>query len=128
MPDMRLTIGGRIYSVTCQPGEEQHLARLGTMLDTAARKASASGGLTETRALLFAGLLLADELAETQDRAAEALAATAAEKAKAEPAPPQQGDLLAHENDTELAARAIEKLARRIENLAAGLENQGAAS
>ena len=29
------------------------------MLDTAARKASASGGLTETRALLFAGLLLA---------------------------------------------------------------------
>ena len=59
MPDMRLTIGGRIYSVTCQPGEEQHLARLGTMLDTAARKASASGGLTETRALLFAGLLLA---------------------------------------------------------------------
>ena len=98
------------------------------MLDTAARKASASGGLTETRALLFAGLLLADELAETQDRAAEALAATAAEKAKAEPAPPQQGDLLAHDNDTELAARAIEKLARRIENLAAGLENQGAAS
>lgn len=125
MPDMRLTIGGRIYSVTCQPGEEQHLARLGTMLDTAVRKASASGGLTETRALLFAGLLLADELAETQDRAAEALAASAA---MAEPAKPQQGDLLSHDNDTELAARAIEKLALRIENLATGLENQGAAS
>ncbi len=123
MPDMRLTIGGRIYSVTCQPGEEQHLARLGTMLDTAARKASASGGLTETRALLFAGLLLADELAETQDRAAEALAAQAA---KVEPAKPQQGDLLAHDNDTEMAARAIERLAQRIENLAAGLENQTA--
>jgi cell division protein ZapA len=123
MPDMRLTIGGRLYSVTCQPGEEQHLARLGTMLDTAARKASASGGLTETRALLFAGLLLADELAETQDRAAEALAAQAA---KVEPAKPQQGDLLAHDNDTEMAARAIERLAQRIENLAAGLENQTA--
>ncbi len=123
MPDMRLTIGGRLYSVTCQPGEEQHLARLGTMLDTAARKASASGGLTETRALLFAGLLLADELAETQDRAAEALAAQAA---KVEPVKPQQGDLLAHDNDTEMAARAIERLAQRIENLAAGLENQTA--
>ncbi|WAC24252.1 cell division protein ZapA [Blastomonas sp. SL216] len=123
MPDMRLTIGGRLYSVTCQPGEEQHLARLGTMLDTAARKASASGGLTETRALLFAGLLLADELAETQDRAAEALAAQAA---KVEPAKPQQGDLLTHDNDTEMAARAIERLAQRIENLAAGLENQTA--
>ncbi|WP_116968664.1 cell division protein ZapA [Blastomonas sp. UPD001] len=125
MPDMRLTIAGRLYSVTCQPGEEQHLARLGAMLDAAARKASATGGLTETRTLLFAGLLLADELAETQDRAAEALAAKAAQ---AEPAAPQQGDLLAHDNDTELAARAIEKLAKRIENLAAGLENHGAAS
>ncbi|ESZ87490.1 MAG: hypothetical protein Q27BB25_08925 [Blastomonas sp. CACIA14H2] len=125
MPDMRLTIAGRLYSVTCQPGEEQHLARLGAMLDAAARKAGATGGLTETRTLLFAGLLLADELAETQDRAAEALAAKAAQ---AEPAAPQQGDLLAHDNDTELAARAIEKLAKRIENLAAGLENHGAAS
>ncbi|WP_446654082.1 cell division protein ZapA [Blastomonas sp.] len=125
MPDMRLTIAGRLYNVTCQPGEEQHLARLGAMLDAAARKAGATGGLTETRTLLFAGLLLADELAETQDRAAEALAAKAAQ---AEPAAPQQGDLLAHDNDTELAARAIEKLAKRIENLAAGLENHGAAS
>jgi cell division protein ZapA len=123
MPDMRLTIAGRIYSVTCQPGEEQHLARLGTMLDAAARKAGATGGLTETRTLLFAGLLLADELAETQDRAAEALAAQAAQ---AKSAKPQQGDLLAHDNDTELAARAIEKLAQRIENLAAGLENHTA--
>ena len=121
MPDMRLTIAGRIYSVTCQPGEEQHLARLGSMLDAAARKAGATGGLTETRALLFAGLLLADELAETQDRAAELLAAQAAE---AEP-PKGQGDLLSHDNDTELAARAIERLAQRIENLAAGLEKQG---
>ena len=125
MPDMRLTIAGRIYSVTCQPGEEQHLARLGAMLDSAARKAGASGGLTETRMLLFAGLLLADELAETQDRAAEALAA---EAAKASPPPPKQGDLLSHDNDTELAARAIEKLAQRIENLAAGLENQSTQS
>lgn len=121
MPDMRLTIAGRIYNVTCQPGEEQHLARLGSMLDAAARKAGASGGLTETRALLFAGLLLADELAETQDRAAQLLAAQAA---TVEPAKGQV-DLLSHDNDSELAARAIERLAQRIENLAAGLEKQG---
>lgn len=120
MPDIRLSIAGRIYSVTCQPGEEQHLARLGTMLDTAARKAGSSGGLTETRALLFAGLLLADELAEAQDRLAADLAAKAAQ---AEPAKVQP-DLLAHDNDSELAARAIERLAERIENLAAGLEKQ----
>lgn len=120
MPDTRLTIAGRLYSVTCQPGEEQHLARLGEMLDAAARKAGASGGLTETRALLFAGLLLADELAEAKDREAQSLAA---EAAKAEPAK-GQGDLLAQDTDIDLAARAIERLAQRIENLAEGLEKQ----
>ncbi|MCG6120168.1 MAG: cell division protein ZapA [Blastomonas sp.] len=120
MPDMRLSIAGRFYSVTCQPGEEQHLARLGSMLDAAARKAGASGGLTETRALLFSGLLLADELAEAQDREAEMLTVAAA---KTEPTQ-GQADLLAHDNDTELAARAIERLAARIENLAEALEKQ----
>lgn len=121
MPDMRLSIAGRIYSVTCQPGEEQHLARLGSMLDAAGRKAGTSGGLTETRALLFAGLLLADELAEAQDREAEALTAQAA---NAEPAK-GQGDLLEQDDAIDQAARAIEQLAHRIEILAEGLEKQG---
>lgn len=118
MSDTRLSIAGRVYSVTCQPGEEQHLARLGAMLDAAARKAATSGGLTETRALLFAGLLLADEFAEAQDREAQALAAQAAE---AEPAKGQR-DLLMHDDDIEHAARAIDRLAARIEKLAEGLE------
>lgn len=116
MPDMRLSIAGRVYSVTCQPGEEQHLARLGSMLDAAARKAGVSGGLTETRGLLFAGLLLADELAECQDREVETAAKTEADTAL--PDRPAQDD------DGELAARAIERLAGRIENLAEALEKQ----
>lgn len=121
MADTRLSIAGRIYSVTCQPGEEAHLARLGTMLDAAARKAGASGGLTETRALLFAGLLLADELAENIDSQAQEFAAQAA----VTPPAKGQSDLLAHDDDGELVARAIERLAVRLENLAAALEKRG---
>lgn len=120
MSAMRLSIAGRVYSVTCQPGEEQHLARLGAMLDAAARKAGTSGGLTETRALLFAGLLLADELADHQDRQAADAAATSASEGPAQ----AQGDLLAPDGEIDMAARAIERLAARIENLAAGLEKQ----
>ena len=120
MSAMRLSIAGRVYSVTCKPGEEQHLARLGAMLDAAARKAGTSGGLTETRALLFAGLLLADELADHQDRQAADAAATSASKGPAQ----AQGDLLAPDGEIDMAARAIERLAARIENLAAGLEKQ----
>ncbi|GGB66614.1 cell division protein ZapA [Blastomonas aquatica] len=120
MPDMRLSIAGRIYNVTCQPGEEQHLARLGAMLDAAGRKAGASGGLTETRALLFAGLLLADELAEAQDREAEILATN-----EAPPEPIEgQGDWLGQDEAIDQAALAIEQLAHRIENLAEGLEKR----
>ena len=113
MADTRLTIAGRVYSDSCQPGEEAHLARLGSMLDVAARKAGASGGLTETRALLFAGLLLADELAEAKD----------AQAAKADAEAPQ-GDLVPQDDDADLAARAIERLATRLENLASALEKQ----
>ncbi|MFN3818687.1 cell division protein ZapA [Blastomonas sp.] len=114
MPDTRLTIAGRIYSVTCQPGEEDHLARLGMMMDAAARKAGATSGLTETRALLFAGLLLADELAEAQDR-------QAAEPAQSEPAV-NQTEQSERDDQIDMAARAIEHLANRIENLAEDLE------
>lgn len=121
MADTRLNIAGRVYSVSCQPGEEAHLARLGTMLDVAARKAGGTGGLTETRGLLFAGLLLADELADANDR----LAAQLAEQAAASPPASGQGDLLAHDDDGELAARAIERLALRLENLASALEKHG---
>lgn len=116
MPDTRLTIAGRIYSVTCQPGEEEHLARLGTMMDAAARKAGATSGLTETRALLFAGLLMADELAEAQDR-------EGAESANARPAK-SPADQQAQDDEIDMAARAIEHLAQRIENLAEGLEKR----
>lgn len=120
MPDIRLSIAGRTYNVTCQPGEEDHLARLGSMMDAAARKAGASGGLTETRALLFAGLLMADELAEAQDREADNLAAAAADAMPAN----SPVDLFAHDNDVDLAARAIERLAARIENMAEALEKK----
>ncbi|MDM7954872.1 cell division protein ZapA [Blastomonas sp.] len=120
MPDIRLSIAGRIYTVTCQPGEEEHLARLGSMMDAAARKAGASGGLNETRALLFAGLLMADDLAEAQDREADQNPSAPVD-AETENAP---ADPLEHDNDAELAAHAIERLAARIENMAEALEKQ----
>ncbi|MGD9810703.1 MAG: cell division protein ZapA [Sphingobium sp.] len=65
MAEVTLTIGGRQYSVHCGDGEEAHLYRLADLIESKtaiARKASP--GLTEVRQLLFAGILLADELSE----------------------------------------------------------------
>lgn len=67
MAEVTLDIGGRTYTVHCGDGEEAQLRRIGEMIDakTAIAK-QASPGLTEVRQLLFAAILLADELSETR--------------------------------------------------------------
>ncbi|MEZ5708804.1 MAG: cell division protein ZapA [Blastomonas sp.] len=119
MPDVRLSIANRIFMVTCQPGEEAHLARLGSMVDAVARQATGSTpSLNESRMLLFSSLLLADQLAEMQDAGS---AASTSEPANT-PVASDQGDLLAHDESEARAARALEHLAQRMEKLASALE------
>lgn len=76
MSEVTLTIGGRNYTVSCAPGEEDHVQRLGQVID--AKLAQLGGGLgpSESRNFLFASLLLADDLHE---RAKEVDAAKQAE-------------------------------------------------
>lgn len=107
MADVRLSIAGREYIVTCKNGEEERLNALGNLVDTKAREAGGSaGGLNESRQLLFASLLLADQLYDAQP-AANTAAAT----------PFGTG------NSTQMA-EALETLAERIEKLVQGLEEQ----
>jgi len=104
MAEVRLSIAGRDYIVACRDGEEARLMTLGAMVDEKAREAGASGGLNETRLLLFSALLLADKL---HDRAADNRTAGIA---------PTEA-LSSHAID------ALEALASRLENLALRLEN-----
>ena len=63
MAEITLSIGGRTYNVHCGDGEEGHMTRLAHMVDektTQARRGAP--GLTEVRQLLFAAILLADEV------------------------------------------------------------------
>lgn len=73
MSNVTLSIGGRSYTVACAAGEEAHVAGLGEMIDAKIRAMGATG-TTETRQLLFAALLLADEVheAKSPDRAVAA--------------------------------------------------------
>lgn len=77
MSNVTLTISGREYTVACAEGEEAHVSGLGRMIDA---KLSAMGNMSgqgETRQLLFAALLLADELHEASaGRATTPAAAT----------------------------------------------------
>jgi cell division protein ZapA len=98
MSNVTLQIGGRSYAVACADGQEEHIASLGRAID--AKLTTMGGGVqNESRALLFAALLLADEVFELTRKPA---------KAKA-------GDLPD-------IAPALEMLADKLEHLAESLE------
>ena len=65
MSNVTLTIGGRNYTVACAAGEEDHVAGLGQAIDAKIQSMGAAG-TNETRQLLFAALLLADEVHEAK--------------------------------------------------------------
>jgi cell division protein ZapA len=64
--EVALQIGGRTYRVACATGEEERVTRLGA---TIADKLAAMGNPTgpDAQNLLFAALLLADEVQEARD-------------------------------------------------------------
>lgn len=119
MPDLEITIGGRSFTVSCQPGEEHFLQGAAAMLDTEATPLVAQmGRLPESRMLLMAGLMLADKTAAVEDenrqlksKLTEIEARPVPEREKLEVAvvPPGLRETLA-----EIAARA-ESLAASIE-------------
>ena len=101
MASVDIEVAGRRYNVACRDGEEAHLHAVAAMVDQRARDAAeALGSLTETRQLLFAALLMADDIKEM--RAGAGL-----------PEPPPDPAV----------AQALERLATRMEALADSLEN-----
>jgi cell division protein ZapA len=105
MASVDVEIAARRYSIACRDGEEEHLRSVAALVDKKAQDAAAAlGSLSEARQLLFASLLLADELKEQR--------AGTAPDADAEPDPQ--------------VADALERLARRIESLADRLESGAA--
>jgi cell division protein ZapA len=108
MADVRLNLANREYIVTCRDGEEERLLSLGALVSEMVDEAGGStGGLNESRQLLYAALLLADKL---QD---------AAENRPVTPAPAP----LVSDERTAQAAAALDRLADRLEMLADKLEN-----
>ncbi|MDT0508043.1 cell division protein ZapA [Novosphingobium sp. MMS21-SN21R] len=109
MSNVNLPIGGRNFAVSCAEGEETHIEMLGRMVEERTRKMS--GAQSETRMLLFAALMLADELHDAH-RQAPASASPVEPIAQATPAP---------EIDDAIIAR-VNALAERLEKLGAALE------
>ncbi len=118
MAQVKLEIGGRSFMVTCQDGEEEHLGKLGAMVDAKAGEAGDPAGLTESRMLLFTSLLLADELHGTKTAQGNSPTPQAA-------IPPANKPQKTNDAEDERVLLALEKLADRAEAFANSLE-QGA--
>ncbi len=102
MAEVDLTIAGRPYRVACRPGVEDSLRAAAALVDGKSREALAGlGTMSEARQLLFASLLLADQIVDNRPP-------------EAAPAAP----------DPQLAERAA-ALAGRLEALADALESEG---
>ena len=97
MSNVTLQIGGRSYVVACAEGEEAHVESLGQLIDDKIRELGTSGH-NEVRLLLFAALMLADELHDVRS------------KGPAVPVPAADH------------ATALEALAARLEKYASALE------
>jgi cell division protein ZapA len=103
MSNVTLKIGGRSFVVACANGEEQHVTGLGHMIDGKLAEMGDVATQSESRMLLFAALLLADELHEAGQHLPQAPApATAAAPS--------------------IDLQRLEALAGRLENLASRLE------
>ncbi len=82
--ELDVEIGGRVFSVGCQAGEEPFLKAAAAMLNTEATVVTGQmGRIPEARMLLMAGLMLADRTAgvEEQLRSTEARLAALREEA-----------------------------------------------
>ena len=66
MSEVTLTIGGRDYAVSCADGEEAHVARLGAAIDQKFQQLGRNVSTKDAQNMLFAALLLADELHEAR--------------------------------------------------------------
>lgn len=109
MSNLTIRIGGRDFTVACAPGEEAHIDTLGRMIDGRLNElGEEQRGMSETRTLLFAALLLADDLYELRTKAA---------------APAQPDSKPDSKPDSDLATR-IAAVAERLENIAEHLEER----
>ncbi|MDZ7587800.1 MAG: cell division protein ZapA [Parasphingorhabdus sp.] len=104
MAEVALVIGGRNFSVNCQDGEEAHISKLAIMIDQRAKQAGNPAALTENRMLLFAALMLADDLHGVGQGEAPQAAAT-------------------QNSASDMSLTALENLAERVEQFAERLEH-----
>lgn len=108
MGQVTVTINGRNYEIACDDDQERQLVRLAAFIDKkVANLVSSVGQVGDTRLLVMASLLLADEVSEAYDEVANMRAG---------------GAKAAGDRVSKALINGIDSLVERIEDIAAQLE------
>jgi cell division protein ZapA len=120
MAQVVVEVNGRPYTMQCADGEERQLRELAGVLDAEVAKIREGvGAVGDIRLLLMAGLMIADQLADSRRTVAELQSQLAALRDK-------NNDADAHEKaiEDEIAER-INRAATRLETLASEMAAGG---
>lgn len=69
MSEVRLSIGGKDYTIACADGQEDHVSRLGALVDAKLAEFGVNRAPQEAQNLLFAALLIAEDLHQSRNAA-----------------------------------------------------------
>ncbi len=116
MSEVTVDVAGRSYRLGCGPEEEEHLTGLATMLDSEARGLLRQfGQMSEGRLLLMTALMIADRLAEAEDKT-DQTEQRLAQSEKLADSRAEPSDMFSPEREEELTNR-INALVAQIESM-----------
>lgn len=80
MSEVTLTIGRRSYTVACADGQEAHVRAMGADIAERLRQLGPNQSTNDAKNILFAALILADELFEERQKAGLAASSTSVDE------------------------------------------------
>jgi len=117
MSQVTITVGGRHYRLSCDEGEEPHLAGLGEKLDTMITELrDAFGEIGDQRLTVMAAILALDRLDEAEKKVAAVEAEMASARENRNESVGRSKQIEEH------VAAALEKAATRIEGLVSAIQ------
>ena len=132
MPEVSVEVGGRVFDVACQEGEEHYLRSAAELLNVEAKVlVEQIGRMPEARMLLMSGLMLADKTAGLEEQlrqSEEAFAKLQKENEALKSAPGPEPQKIEVPVVPQAVTDSLAELAARAEAMAETVEEKVAAA
>ena len=119
MADVSITINGRSYEISCDPGQEGRIIDLAGYIDQRLQQISRSGAAyNDAHLMVLTSLVLADELFEARDSQESVTPIRTGKNAP----PVKESASAASKEEEQALAQLLDKLAKRIDGIAAKVQ------